>query len=88
MHEDVLDPQPGQFVGHDLARRQDPVEIAVQLADISFDVGGEPVAHAVADQQWQVGVIETDDGDVELATGIQCGPGREVGIADFNQIGL
>ncbi len=88
LHEDVLDSQPGQFVGHDLAWRQDPVEIAVQLADIGFDVGSEPVAHAVAHQQRQVGVIETDDGHVELTAGIQCGPGGEVRITDLDQIRL
>ncbi|MNM84957.1 hypothetical protein D3C81_970620 [compost metagenome] len=50
LHVHIAHPQAAQLVGHDLAGGQDPVEIAVQLADIGLDIGGEPVAHAVADQ--------------------------------------
>lgn len=80
--------QAAQLVGHHLAGRQDPVEIAVELADISFDIGREPVAHAVADQQWQVGMVETDYRHIELAPCFQGCPGGQVGVADFDQVGF
>ena len=88
LDEYILYAQADEFVSHDLARRQYPVEVAVQLADVGFDIIGHPVAHAVADQQRQVRMVETDHGYIELATGIQRRPGREVGVADFNQVGL
>ncbi|MNZ71866.1 hypothetical protein D3C78_902330 [compost metagenome] len=88
LHEDIPDPKPGEFVGHDPAGRQDPVEVAVELADIGLDVVGHPVAHAVADQQGQVRVIKTDDRHIELAPRIQRRPSGEVGVADFDQVGL
>ncbi|MNT65817.1 hypothetical protein D3C72_2038270 [compost metagenome] len=84
----IADTQAAQFVGHHQAWRQDPVEIAVQPADIGLDIGGEPVAHAIADQQRQVGVIETDDRYIELAACLQGRPGGQVRVADFDQVRL
>ncbi|MNY00904.1 hypothetical protein D3C86_1334140 [compost metagenome] len=88
LHEHIPDPKPGEFVGHDPTGRQDPVEVAVELADIGLDVIGHPVAHAVADQQRQVRVIETYDRYIELPPCIQRCPCGEVGVADFDQVRL
>ncbi|MNT41353.1 hypothetical protein D3C72_1777110 [compost metagenome] len=88
LHEDIPDPKPGELVGHDPAGRQNPVEVAVELAHISLDVVGHPMAHAVADQQRQVRVIKADDRYVELPPRIQRRPCGEIGVADFDQIGL
>ncbi|MNF86252.1 hypothetical protein D3C84_686840 [compost metagenome] len=46
------------------------------------------MAHAVADQQRQVRVIKADDRYVELPPRIQRRPCGEIGVADFDQIGL
>ncbi|MCY1442377.1 hypothetical protein D9M71_587430 [compost metagenome] len=88
LHVHVAHAQAAQLLGHDLAGGQDPVEIAVQLTDIGLDVGCEPVAHAVADQQRQVGVVEADHWHIELAPRLQRRPGGQVGVADFDQVGL
>lgn len=84
----IAHPEAAQLVGHDLAWGQDPVEIAVQFADIGFNVRGEPVAHAVADQQRQIGMVEADHRHIELASGLQRSPGGQVGVADFDQVGF
>ncbi|MNE41086.1 hypothetical protein D3C80_1351380 [compost metagenome] len=84
----IANAQAAQFVGHYLAGRQDPVEVAVQLADIGLDIGREPVAHAVADQQRQVGVVETDHRYVELAACLQGRPRGQVRVADLDQVRL
>ncbi|MNG90832.1 hypothetical protein D3C79_497360 [compost metagenome] len=86
LHMHVAHAQAAQFVGHHLAGRQDPVEIAVQLADVGLDIGGEPIAHAIADQQRQVGVVKADDRHIKLAPSLQRGPGSQIRVADFDQV--
>ncbi|MNF48280.1 hypothetical protein D3C84_295130 [compost metagenome] len=85
---DIADAQAAQLIGHDLAGCQDPVEIAIEFADIGLYVGSEPVAHAIADEQGQVRVIEANDRDIQLAACVERGPGCQVGVADFNKVRL
>ncbi|MCY1456216.1 hypothetical protein D9M71_734180 [compost metagenome] len=48
LHENVLYAKAGQFIGHDPARCQYPVEVSVELADIGLDVWRDPIAHSIA----------------------------------------
>jgi len=88
LHVHVAHAEAAQFVGHHQARRQHPVEIAIEFAHIGFDIRCEPVTHAVAHQQWQVGVVEADHWHVQFAPGFQRRPGSQVRVADFDQVGL
>ena len=88
LHEDISDAKSGELVGHDLAGGEHPVKIPIEFAHIGFNIGGKPRPHAVAHQQWQVGVVEADDRHIQLAPGIQGCPGGQVRVAHFDQIGL
>lgn len=78
----VGDAQAHQLFRHHPAGGQDPVEVAVQLADVVVRVGAEPGAHAIAHQQRQVGVVETDHRHVQPTPCVERRPGGEVGVAD------
>ena len=75
----VGDAQAHQLFRHHPAGGQDPVEVAVQLADVVVRVGAEPGAHAIAHQQRQVGVVETDHRHVQPTPCVERRPGGEVG---------
>ena len=88
LYEDISDAKPDELVGHYLAGGEHSVKIPIEFAHIGFNIGGKPRPHAVAHQQWQVGVVKADDRHIQLASGIQRGPGGQVRVANFDQVGL